>query len=55
MTNMGRLARHELERMSHPPDDKNLPSQVSMRLASFSTRSSHCSIESFLSEIGIPR
>jgi hypothetical protein len=53
--NIGKITRHALERISLPPEDNNLPSQGSIFSASFLTKKSHCSRDSFLFEIGKPR
>jgi hypothetical protein len=55
MANMGRLARHEFDKMSLPPEESNLPSQVSILTPIFLTKNIHCSIVNFLSPIGRPR
>jgi hypothetical protein len=54
ITNIGKLAKHELDKISHPPEDINLPNHDSILSDSLRTRNSHCSIVNFLSEIGIP-
>jgi hypothetical protein len=55
IANVGRLARHEFDKISLPPEDMNLPHHGSNFVTGFLTKNSHCFIESFLSEIGSPK
>jgi hypothetical protein len=55
IANIGRLSRQALDSVKRPPEDSNLLSQGSILVPNFLTRKSHCSMVSFLSDIGSPR